>query len=76
MIDIEKIEKKKWFRYLLRYNLIDKREVRNVKIRLDFAEMRKEMCAFDAFFLLSEKYGVSVDTVQSVLFRRKPMKRD
>jgi hypothetical protein len=76
MIDIERIEKTKWFRYLLRYRLIDRREVRNLRIRLDFERMRREMCAFDAFYLLSEKYGLSPDTIQTILFRSSRRKND
>jgi len=69
MINPEKIEEKKWFRFLLKHHLIDTLEFRNLKIRRDFALMRREMCAFDAFYLLSEKYSLSFETIRTILFR-------
>ena len=74
MINIKKIEEKKWFCYLLKHNLINKQELRNLKIRRDFSLMRRNMCAFDAFYLLSEKYSLSFETIRTILFRRSRRK--
>ena len=74
MIDIEKIEKKKWFRYLLHYNLINKQEVRNLKIRLDHRSLIKEKDFHESIYLLSEKYSLSNDTIRSILYRKDRLK--
>lgn len=69
VINIEKLEKSRVFAYLSKHHLIDTLEFRNLKIRRDFALMRREMCAFDAFYLLSEKYSLSFETIRTILFR-------
>jgi len=74
MIDIDRIEKTRWFRYLLRYKLINMREVRNLKIRLDHHALIKEKDFHEAILLLSEKYSLSTDTIRSILYRKERQK--
>jgi len=73
---LERIEKSKAFRFFTKYKLIDRLEFRNLKIRIDFKQMRKEMCAFDAFYLLIEKYSLSFETIRTILFRSSRRKWD
>ncbi len=74
VVNIEKLEKSRLFKFLESLNLINKQELRNFRIRNDFAQMRKEMDAQDAFFLISEKYSVSYETVRTILFRQSRRK--
>jgi len=73
---LERIEKSKAFRFFVKYKIIDRVEWRNLKIRSDFAKMRREMCAFDAFYLLIEKYSLSYETIRTILFRSSRRKWD
>lgn len=54
--------------------LIDERALRNYLIRYEYQELRKTRSQLSAIFFLSDKYHISSDTVNSILFRKQQNK--
>lgn len=61
---------------LQQIGLIDEIALRNYKIKLEYHKLRKTKPIMDAMFDLSEKYNLSFDTINTILFRprnKKPL---
>ena len=54
--------------------LIDERALRNYLIKYEYQELRKTRSQLSAIFFLSDKYHISSDTVNSILFRKQQNK--
>ncbi|MDP3147726.1 MAG: hypothetical protein Q8N83_01225 [Ignavibacteria bacterium] len=51
--------------------LIDPIALRNFIIKSEYRELRKEETQIESIFLLSEKFHLSYDAINSILFRRR-----
>jgi len=50
-------------------HLINETKIRNLKIKKDYKELRKQFDALECKFQLMEKYFLSFDTIEGILFR-------
>ena len=74
VINIKDIENLRLFKYLDRNDLIDRIGVRNLHIKNDYKELRRQYSQGDSIFYLSEKYSLSEDTINTILFRKRRKK--
>jgi len=51
--------------------LIDPIALRNFIIKSEYRELRKKETQIESIFLLSEKFHLSYDAINSILFRRR-----
>lgn len=55
--------------------LIDEVELRNLKIKNEYKELRKKMKCFEAYEVLSKKYYLSEKTIQNILYDKRKKKK-
>ena len=73
-LDIKGIVSSDYFKHLRSLKLIDETELRNLKIRNEYKELRNKFSASTAIELLSEKYSLSDSTLNNILFRKRTLK--
>ena len=59
---------------LQQIGLIDEIALRNYKIKLEYYKLRKTKPIMAAMFDLSDKYNLSFDTINTILFRSRNKK--
>ncbi len=62
------------FKQLRSLKLIDETELRNLKIRNEYKELRNKYTASICIQILSEKYSLSDSTLNNILFRKSTHK--
>lgn len=67
-VNIARIMNEDKFKEYGSMGLIDEIAVRNLKIKWDYFNLRKTLSMIDSIFTLSEKYFLSYDSVNSILF--------
>ncbi|MDT3697438.1 MAG: hypothetical protein ROY99_13730 [Ignavibacterium sp.] len=72
--DIKHIISSDYFSQLRSLNLIDETELRNLKIRNEYKELRNKFTASTCIQILSEKYSLSDSTINNILFRKRTLK--
>lgn len=60
------------FQSLKILGFIDEIALRNFIIKTEYKNLRVSQSQIDSIFFLSEKYKLSFDTVNSILFRKRP----
>ena len=73
-IELQKITSSEVFQKLRSLNLIDETELRNLKIRNEYKELRNKFSASISTQILSEKYSLSDSTLNNILFRKRTLK--
>ncbi|WP_437346711.1 hypothetical protein [Melioribacter sp. OK-6-Me] len=73
-LNIETILEDNKFREYYSLGLIDDIAVRNLKIKNEYAELRKQHSTFASISILSSKYFLSFDSINSILFRERNKK--
>jgi hypothetical protein len=74
MTDVHEIIEDPKFREFKSLGIINLVGVRNLKIKMDYNELRKEHKIYEAEAILAEKYKLSEFTIHSILFRIRPKK--
>jgi len=69
-MDLYKILQHPVTQHLKERHLLNETRLRNLKIKGEYQNLRKFHNAMDAKFILSEKYFLSYDTIEGILFRR------
>ena len=59
------------FKQLRSLKLIDETELRNLKIRNEYKELRNKSTASICIQILSDKYALSDSTLNNILFRKR-----
>jgi len=73
-IELQEIALSEVFQKLRALNLIDETELRNLKIRNEYKELRNKFSASISTQILSEKYSLSDSTLNNILFRKRTLK--
>ncbi len=73
-LNIEHILNDNKFKEFYSLGLIDEIAVRNLKIKYEYAQLRKTNSMFSAISILSSKYFLSFDSINSILFRERHRK--
>lgn len=73
-IELQEIASSKVFQKLRSLKLIDETELRNLKIRNEYKELRNSFTASTSIQILSEKYSLSDSTLNNILFRKRILK--
>ena len=73
-ISISRILSGSQFQHLKRAGFIDQIAHRNYLIQQDYSTLRKNYSQIDSVYFLSEKYGISYDTIWSAIFRKRKLK--
>ncbi len=69
--NIAKILSNPFIREFQSYGLINELVLRNLQIKSDYLELRKTHNQIESIFLLSEKYHLCYDSVNTILFRKR-----
>jgi len=72
--DLNEIVATNLFQKLRSMKLIDETELRNLKIRNEYKELRNSFTASTSIQILSEKYSLSDSTLNNILFRKRILK--
>ena len=72
--NIAEIVSSDYFKHLRSLKLIDETELRNLKIRNEYKELRNKYTASICIQILSEKYSLSDSTLNNILFRKRTHK--
>ncbi len=73
-IELQEIASSEVFQKLRSLKLIDETELRNLKIRNEYKELRNSFTASTSIQILSEKYSLSDSTLNNILFRKRILK--
>ncbi len=73
-IELQEIASSEVFQKLRSLKLIDETELRNLKIRNEYKELRNSFTASTCIQILSEKYSLSDSTLNNILFRKRILK--
>lgn len=73
-LNIETILNDNKFKEYYSLGLIDDIAVRNLKIKNEYAKLRKQHPMFASISILSSKYFLSFDSINSILFRERNKK--
>lgn len=68
-LNIDKLTTDSKFQEYLSLGLIDNIALRNLKIKLDYSNLRKTHSMHESIHSLSLKYFLSFDSINSILFR-------
>lgn len=69
--DLNEIVSTILFQKLRSLKLIDETELRNLKIRNEYKELRERFSASVSFQILTEKYSFSDSALNNILFRKR-----
>lgn len=69
--DLNEIVSTMLFQKLRSLKLIDETELRNLKIRNEYKELRERFSASASFQMLMEKYSLSDSALNNILFRKR-----
>lgn len=72
--NITEIVSSNYFSQLRSLKLIDETELRNLKIRNEYKELRSKFTASICIQILSDKYSLSDSTLNNILFRKRTLK--
>jgi len=72
--EITEIVSSNYFKQLRSLKLIDETELRNLKIRDEYKELRNKYTASICIQILSDKYSLSDSTLNNILFRKRTYK--
>lgn len=72
--EITEIVSSNYFKQLRSLKLIDETELRNLKIRNEYKELRNKFTASICIQILSDKYALSDSTLNNILFRKSIQK--
>jgi hypothetical protein len=72
--NIKEIVSTDHFKQLRSLKLIDETELRNLKIRNEYKELRTKFTASICIQILSDKYSLSDSTLNNILFRKRTLK--
>ncbi len=73
--ELKEIASSDVFQKLRSLKLIDETELRNLKIRNEYKELRNKFSASTCIQILSEKYFLSDSTLNNILFRKRILKQ-
>jgi len=73
-LDIAKIQSNRLFKKMHSYGLINELVLRNLQIKSEYLELRKTNHQIESIFILSEKYHLSYDAINTILFRKRQNK--
>ncbi len=73
-LNIDKLTTDSKFQEYLSLGLIDNIALRNLKIKSDYSNLRKTHPMFESIHILSLKYFLSFDSINSILFRPRRKK--
>ncbi|MBK7105546.1 MAG: hypothetical protein IPH62_09705 [Ignavibacteriae bacterium] len=73
-LDINSIVATNYFQHLRSLKLIDETELRNLKIRNEYKELREKFSSSNSFEILMSKYSLSDSTLNTILFRKRNSK--
>jgi hypothetical protein len=74
IVDISKLLTDPKFQELQSLGLIDEIALRNYTIKYEYRHLRKTISQTQAISQLSEKYNLSFDSINSILFRNRNLK--
>lgn len=74
LFDITRIRSDTKFQKYKELGLINELVLRNLQIKSEYLELRKTHNQIDAIFILSEKYNLCYDSVNTILFRKRHIK--
>ena len=69
--NITEIVSSNYFSQLRSLKLIDETELRNLKIRNEYKELRSKFTASICIQILSDKYSLSDSSLNNILFRKR-----
>lgn len=69
--EITEIVSSNYFKQLRSLSLIDETELRNLKIRNEYKELRTKFTASICIQILSDKYSLSDSSLNNILFRKR-----
>lgn len=72
--NIAKILTNPFIREFQSYGLINELVLRNLQIKSEYLELRKTHNQIESIFILSEKYHLCYDSVNTILFRKRQNK--
>lgn len=70
-LDIQEIVSTNLFQKLRSLKLIDETELRNLKIRNEYKELRDRFSAEASIQILMDKYSLSDSAINNILFRKR-----
>ncbi len=70
-LDLKEIVSTNLFQRLRSLKLIDETELRNLKIRNEYKELRERYTASASFQILMDKYSISDSALNNILFRNR-----
>ena len=73
-INLEQLFTNPIFKTFYSIGLIDEIALRNYIIKSEYSQLRKTQSQLSAIFDLSEKYHLSYDTINTILFRKRQNK--
>ena len=73
-INLEQLITNPIFKTFYAIGLIDEIALRNYIIKSEYSQLRKTQSQLSAIFDLSEKYHLSYDTINTILFRKRQNK--
>ena len=71
LIDILHIRNESKFQKYKELGLINELVLRNLQIKSEYLELRKTHNQIESIFILSEKYNLCYDSVNTILFRKR-----
>lgn len=74
LLDIEQLISTPLFKTFHSIGLIDEIALRNIIIKAEYQHLRKTHTQLSAIFFISEKYHLSYDAINSILFRKRQNK--
>ena len=69
--DISHIRNESKFQKYHQLGLINELVLRNLQIKSEYLELRKTYTQIESIFILSEKYNLCYDSVNTILFRKR-----
>lgn len=73
-LNIEQLLNDPSFKEFQSHGLIDEKALRNLKIRNEYKLLKRTKTQLSAIFELSEKYGLTFDSIHHILYRRSSRK--
>ncbi len=73
-LNIEQLLNNPSFKEIQAHGLIDEKALRNLKIRNEYKSLKRTKTQLGAIFELSEKYGLTFDSIHHILYRRPSRK--
>lgn len=71
-VQFEELLSNPFFLNLQSFGFIDEIAIRNFIIKSEYKKLRETQPQMEALFNLSEKYRLSFDTINTILFRKRP----